>query len=238
MQNLFLSFDSSSKTIFAINWLRVIFPLLVLSKFWISPNQIQKTLNLVNSVLVKEIKTIFSININSGIFIIFNSLFLFIATINLGGLLPYVFTSTRHLVITLFLSIPFWLGIQIAGWFFTFNKIACHLVPIRTPAALIPFLVLIESLRNLIRPITLAVRLTANITAGHLLIRLLGSASSLNSPSAIQLTTLIVIILLLILEIAVALIQSYVFILLSSLYIVESIVSSPLFIFINSKWEK
>jgi len=235
MQNLFLSFDSSSKPLFSLNWLSVIFPLFILSKFWIRPNQIHKLLQIVNSLLVKEIKTIFSLNINSGIYIIFNRLFIFIASINCVGLLPYVFTSSRHLVITLFLSIPFWLGIQIAGWFFTFNKIACHLVPINTPTLLIPFLVLIESLRNLIRPFTLAIRLTANITAGHLLIRLLGSASSINSLLLIQFLIIFVIILLLILEISVALIQSYVFILLSSLYIVESIVYHRLKFFIKLK---
>jgi F-type H+-transporting ATPase subunit a len=165
---------------------------------------------------------------DSGIYILFNRLFFFIAIMNCSGLLPYVFTSSSHLVITLFLSIPFWLGIQIASWLFSFNKIACHLVPLRTPLPLIPFLVLIERLRNVIRPVTLAIRLTANMTAGHLLITLLGSASSINRLLIIQLLIIVVMILLLILEISVALIQSYVFILLSSLYIVESLISYPL----------
>jgi len=75
---------------------------------------------------------------------------------------------------------------------------------------LIPFIVIIETIRNLIRPGTLAVRLTANIIAGHLLLTLLGN----NGPS-IRHTLLIALItaqiLLLILEAAVAVIQSYVF---------------------------
>jgi F-type H+-transporting ATPase subunit a len=82
---------------------------------------------------------------------------------------------------------------------------------------LIPFIVIIETISNLIRPGTLAVRLTANIIAGHLLLTLLGN----NGPS-ISHTLLIVLIsaqiFLLILEAAVAIIQAYVFAILRTLY--------------------
>jgi len=82
---------------------------------------------------------------------------------------------------------------------------------------LIPFIVLIESIRNVIRPLTLAVRLIANIVAGHLLITLLGNQTA--AASKIILISLIITqILLLILETAVAFIQSYVFAVLSTLY--------------------
>jgi F-type H+-transporting ATPase subunit a len=82
---------------------------------------------------------------------------------------------------------------------------------------LIPFIVLIETIRNIIRPGTLAVRLSANIIAGHLLLTLLGNTG--NSLSTIFLTLLIVTqLLLLILESAVAIIQSYVFTILRTLY--------------------
>lgn len=92
-----------------------------------------------------------------------------------------------------------------------------HLVPQGTPSALIPFIVLIETIRNVIRPGTLAVRLAANMIAGHLLLTLLGSTGPSLSTSI--LTFLIIAqILLLILESAVAIIQSYVFAVLSTLY--------------------
>jgi F-type H+-transporting ATPase subunit a len=91
------------------------------------------------------------------------------------------------------------------------------MVPQRTPGVLIPFIVLIERIRNIIRPGTLAVRLTANIIAGHLLITLLGNQTA--SASRFLLVSLIFVqILLLTLERAVALIQSYVFAVLSTLY--------------------
>jgi F-type H+-transporting ATPase subunit a len=91
------------------------------------------------------------------------------------------------------------------------------LVPQGTPSVLIPFIVCIETIRNIIRPGTLAVRLTANIIAGHLLITLLGNTG--NSLSYFLLSFLIIgQIALLILESAVAIIQAYVFAILSTLY--------------------
>jgi len=90
-------------------------------------------------------------------------------------------------------------------------------VPQRTPTALIPFIVLIESIRNVIRPITLSVRLIANIVAGHLLITLLGNQTAA-AANFILLGLLITQIILLTLERAVAIIQSYVFAVLTTLY--------------------
>lgn len=92
-----------------------------------------------------------------------------------------------------------------------------HLVPQSTPGLLIPFIVLIESIRNVIRPITLSVRLIANIVAGHLLITLLGNQTALAS-NIILISLIITQILLLTLETAVSIIQSYVFAVLSTLY--------------------
>jgi F-type H+-transporting ATPase subunit a len=92
-----------------------------------------------------------------------------------------------------------------------------HLVPQGTPAVLIPFIVCIETIRNIIRPGTLAVRLTANIIAGHLLLTLLGNTGP-GIASIIIRILLITQILLLVLESAVAIIQSYVFAVLRTLY--------------------
>ncbi|HGV7763018.1 TPA: F0F1 ATP synthase subunit A [Escherichia coli] len=97
------------------------------------------------------------------------------------------------------------------------QHIFCHLVPQGTPGVLIPFMVCIETIRNIIRPGTLAVRLTANIIAGHLLITLLGNTGP--SIRTYLLRILIITqILLLTLESAVSIIQSYVFAVLSTLY--------------------
>lgn len=90
-------------------------------------------------------------------------------------------------------------------------------MPIGTPAILIPFIVCIETIRNIIRPGTLAIRLSANIIAGHLLITLLGNTGP-TIPSILLRILLITQIALLVLESAVTLIQSYVFTILITLY--------------------
>jgi F-type H+-transporting ATPase subunit a len=91
------------------------------------------------------------------------------------------------------------------------------MVPQGTPFILIPFIVLIERIRNIIRPGTLAIRLSANIIAGHLLLTLLGNTG--NNLSTLLVSFLIFAqLLLLSLESAVAIIQSYVFTILRTLY--------------------
>jgi F-type H+-transporting ATPase subunit a len=98
-------------------------------------------------------------------------------------------------------------------------------VPTGTPAFLIPIIVIIETVRNIIRPMTLSIRLAANIVAGHLLLTLLGSQGPI--LSLVNLIFLIIgLYLLLLLEVAVACIQSYVFTILSSLYLNELIRNS------------
>jgi F-type H+-transporting ATPase subunit a len=86
-----------------------------------------------------------------------------------------------------------------------------------TPGVLMPFIVCIETIRNVIRPGTLAIRLTANIIAGHLLLTLLRNNGPA-LPTIFVSILLIVQIALLVLESAVAIIQSYVFTVLITLY--------------------
>jgi F-type H+-transporting ATPase subunit a len=105
---------------------------------------------------------------------------------------------------------------------FQFNNIIAHLVPLGTPGALMPIIVLIESIRSVIRPFTLAIRLAANMIAGHLLLTLLGGQGQLGLR-LVFLGVMVALVLLLILECAVACIQSYVFTILSSLYLRELI---------------
>lgn len=93
-----------------------------------------------------------------------------------------------------------------------------HLVPLGTPAPLMPVMVIIETVSSIIRPGTLAVRLAANIVAGHLLLVLLGSQGP--NLSGLVLAGLIIgLFALITLECAVACIQAYVFTILSSLYV-------------------
>ena len=91
------------------------------------------------------------------------------------GLFPYVFTRKSHISFTLTLALPLWLGRIILSITYQYNNLLAHLVPVGTPRFLIPVIVIIETVRNVIRPLTLSIRLAANIVAGHLLLTLLGS---------------------------------------------------------------
>lgn len=217
--NLFSIFDPST-TLFnlSLNWLSTFIGIFIIPyTFWILPSRINILWNTIIITLHKEFKNLLGTFRINGITLIFISLFSLILFNNFLGLFPYIFTRTRHLTLTLTLSLPLWLRFIIFGWLNHTQHIFAHLVPQGTPKILIPFIVCIESISNLIRPGTLAVRLTANIIAGHLLLTLLGNTG--NSLSFLIINLLLITqIILLILEAAVAIIQSYVFTVLSTLY--------------------
>nr|AQS27683.1 ATP6 [Campethera bennettii] len=157
--------------------------------------------------------------------LILTSLMILLLSINLLGLLPYTFTPTTQLSMNMALAFPLWLATLLTGLRNQPSASLGHLLPEGTPTPLIPALILIETTSLLIRPLALGVRLTANLTAGHLLIQLISTATTalLSIMPAISILTTIILLLLTILEVAVAMIQAYVFVLLLSLYLQENI---------------
>nr|YP_009003566.1 ATP synthase F0 subunit 6 [Microcaecilia dermatophaga]AGZ19051.1 ATP synthase F0 subunit 6 [Microcaecilia dermatophaga] len=152
------------------------------------------------------------------------SLMLFLMTMNLLGLLPYTFTPTTQLSVNMALAVPMWLSTVIIGMRNQPTMSLAHLLPEGTPTVLIPPLIIIETISLFIRPIALGVRLTANLTAGHLLMQLIATAVLVLLPMmpTVATLTLIILLLLTLLEVAVAMIQAYVFVLLLSLYLQEN----------------
>jgi len=221
--NLFSIFDPSTSTFLSLNWTSSFLSFIFLPiLFWILQNRTSLIWFKIIFYLHSEIKILINLNfINKGNSIIFISLFSFILFNNLLGLFPYIFTCSRHITLTLSLSLPLWITFILFGWLNFSQHIFIHIIPQRTPTILMPFIVIIELTRNIIRPGTLAIRLSANIIAGHLLLTLLGNTGP-------QLSTILIFILiftqiiLLLLETSVALIQSYVFIILSVLYSSET----------------
>lgn len=215
--NLFSSFDPTSNWNLSLNWLRTFIGLIIIpAQFWFIPNRITILWQKITIILHKEFKNLIRPSIK-GSTLFFVRIFSFILINNFLGLFPYIFTRTRHIILTLGLALPIWLTFIIFGWINNTLHILAHLVPQGTPPALIPFIVIIETIRNLIRPGTLAIRLSANIIAGHLLLTLLGNTGS--KLNLILINLLIIIqILLLVLESAVSIIQSYVFAVLATLY--------------------
>nr|YP_006702516.1 ATP synthase F0 subunit 6 [Clupanodon thrissa]AFN06219.1 ATP synthase F0 subunit 6 [Clupanodon thrissa] len=157
--------------------------------------------------------------------VLLTSLMIFLFTINMLGLLPYTFTPTTQLSLNMGLAVPLWLATVIIGMRNQPTAALGHLLPEGTPVPLIPVLIIIETISLFIRPLALGVRLTANLTAGHLLIQLIATAAFVLMPMmpAVAVLTATVLFLLTLLEVAVAMIQAYVFVLLLSLYLQENV---------------
>lgn len=212
--NLFSIFDPSTSFYTSLNWLRTLIILIILPyQYWWIPTRLRYIWILITNFIFKEFKTLIKYSYSN--LIIFISLLLFIFINNFLGLFPYVFTSSRHLRFRLSLSLTLWISLITYRIINYLNNLFRHLTPQGTPFILIPFIVIIESIRLIIRPFTLAIRLSANIIAGHLLLSLLGSShQSLISIPLLLFTQ----ILLYSLEITVSFIQAYVFSILSTLY--------------------
>nr|YP_009045186.1 ATP synthase F0 subunit 6 [Athyma selenophora]AHA03537.1 ATP synthase F0 subunit 6 [Athyma selenophora] len=219
MNNLFSIFDPSTNIFnISINWVSTFIGLMFIPySFWLIPNRHFILWNFISSKLHEEFKTLLGPNSFNGSTFIFISLFFFILFNNFLGLFPYIFTSTSHLNMSLSLSLTMWLSFMIYGWINNTQHMFIHMIPQGTPTILMPFMVLIETISNIIRPGTLAVRLTANMIAGHLLLTLLSNTGT-NMPNYLLIILIFIQILLLILESAVAVIQSYVITILSTLY--------------------
>nr|YP_008474363.1 ATP synthase F0 subunit 6 [Sasakia funebris]AFN29189.1 ATP synthase F0 subunit 6 [Sasakia funebris] len=219
MNNLFSIFDPSTNLFnLSLNWLSTLIGLMFIPySFWIIPNRHFMLWKFISTKLHKEFKMLLGNTKFNGSTFIFVSLFFFVFFNNFLGLFPYIFTSTSHLNMSLSLSLTLWLSFMIYGWINNTQHMFIHMIPQGTPTILMPFMVLIETISNIIRPGTLAVRLTANMIAGHLLLTLMSNTG--NNMSFYLLIILIFSqILLLILESAVAIIQAYVISILSTLY--------------------
>nr|ASM41882.1 ATP synthase F0 subunit 6 [Scaphoideus varius] len=212
MMNLFSVFDPTTGNL-SLNWLSMFFIMIIPISYWNLPSKLLNLISLMLNKLVNEINMHLE-KFESSIIMV--SLFLYILVNNIMGLFPYVFTASSHLVFSLSMSLTLWISLMLFGWINKTNKMFTHLVPIGTPIPLMPFMVLIESISNIMRPGSLAVRLSANMIAGHLLMSLLGNNLINNFPLMMFMVWLFMG--LMIFETAVAFIQSYVFMTLSTLY--------------------
>nr|QDI93327.1 ATP synthase F0 subunit 6 [Roburocoris exiguus] len=217
MTNLFSTFDPATSMMMSMNWLSTFIGMMIIpSMYWIIPSRQYLSYKLLFSHLYNEFKMLLGKN-SQGFNLMIISLFFFILVNNMMGLLPYIFTSSSHLSYTLSLALPLWMSMMIFGWINKSQEMFAHMIPNGTPAILMPFMVLIETISNLIRPGSLAVRLTANMIAGHLLMSLLGN-NIMEANQMIIPLIMIVQIVLMMFETAVSIIQAYVFSVLTTLY--------------------
>lgn len=220
-ENLFTSFITPTVIGLPIVITIIIFPsILFPSSERLISNRLHSFQHWLIKLIIKQIILIHTPKGRTWTLIIV-SLIIFIGSTNLLGLLPHTFTPTTQLSINLSIAIPLWAGAVILGFRHKLKNSLAHFLPQGTPLSLIPILIIIETISLFIQPMALAVRLTANITASHLLIHLIGGATlvliEISPPTAT--ITFIILLLLTVLEFAVALIQAYVFTLLVSLYL-------------------
>ena len=218
---MFSIFDPvTSAPYLRLNWLSLLVVLLFPSSYWLLKRKLIYLINLIFLFFSKELEIVLGKQKIGSVGLFLVGFFFFIWANNFAGLLPYVFTRTRHLSITLSLALPLWVGYFLINFVKNTRRALAHLVPKGTPSVLVPFMVLIEIVRNLMRPLTLRIRLAANIVAGHLLLRLLRSPIPSLRLAYFPVVFLILVVLMF-LEMRVTFIQRYVFITLSSLYVSE-----------------
>nr|YP_010274783.1 ATP synthase F0 subunit 6 [Iheyomytilidicola lauensis]UJV31457.1 ATP synthase F0 subunit 6 [Iheyomytilidicola lauensis] len=195
-----------------------LYSLMLLLKWNPNPTYMFSLLNTMKIMTSQSARTMGK-NISSFSNII-NILFIILITMNLLGILPYVFSMTSQLTITLPLALTLWLSIVLSSIHQNQKLVFAHFLPSGAPMWLNPFLILIEFISYIVRPLTLAVRITANISTGHVVLSMMGSYNASFFFSSMVLMFLVTLIQTgyILFEMAIALIQAYIFSLLLTLF--------------------
>nr|QLI52225.1 ATP synthase F0 subunit 6 [Amphioctopus neglectus] len=224
MVDIFSSFDDHNSTtlyLHSLTWILSLWSLFFInSSLWISPSFLSNSMMIPKQIINIQIIRSFSNNLG-GFSLIISSLFLMIINFNLLGLIPYVYSTTSHLVLSFSLSLPLWLSLIMSSYYNNSYSSLASLLPSGTPSFLIPFLPLIEIMSISVQPLTLAIRIAANISAGHIILTLIGAFLSFSLINVSIITTSIVLLIQIgyfIFEIGIAIIQGYIFSLLITLY--------------------
>jgi F-type H+-transporting ATPase subunit a len=156
------------------------------------------------------------------------SLFMFILTANLIGIIPYTFTVTSHIIVTLALSMVVFLTVLLYGFYKNGFKFLKLFVPSGIPMYILPLIVVIEVISFLSRPISHSVRLFANMLAGHITLKVFaGFVTSLSALGAVgwvgATLPLAMTTALTALELLVAFLQAYVFTILTCIYLNDAL---------------
>lgn len=157
----------------------------------------------------------------------FYTIFYTILFFNLTGLTPFSFTASSHIIVTVTLGLSYFLA-----WIFVaFKTIGREFIyvfyPKNMPGWLIPLLVLVETMSYFLRPLSLSIRLFANMLAGHILLHILAQAVIFLSVLSIfvSLPGIIVVCAVCVLELGICILQAYIFTILLAIYLKDSLVS-------------
>nr|YP_010502217.1 ATP synthase F0 subunit 6 [Leocrates chinensis]UXC96462.1 ATP synthase F0 subunit 6 [Leocrates chinensis] len=192
---------------------------MITPSFWLSPSMYMITstypIDIMNSQSNRTLGSTLK-----GFSNMITALFILIMSTNLMGLIPYSFSFSSHLLMTLTLGLPLWLSLIASAVTHAPSTWAASLLPGGAPDILNPFLVMIETVSISVRPITLSFRLAANMTAGHIILSLAGvyASAGLFSSMISFISLFMVQTFYIIFEVGICLIQGYIFCLLLTLY--------------------
>lgn len=152
------------------------------------------------------------------------SLFTFILVLNLFSLLPFGYAVTSHLIWTLYFSLSLCFGIFLLGIMKYNIKFLKLFVP-EVPLLLYPMMIILELMSYVIRSFSLAIRLSANIIAGHTLVHILADSVLFlcNIKNLIVFIPFLLLVAILILELGIAFLQAYIFVILFCMYLNDSL---------------
>ncbi|MBM3555516.1 MAG: F0F1 ATP synthase subunit A [Alphaproteobacteria bacterium] len=215
-----VSFTNSSAFMVVVIVLVTLFTNLAMSKRAMVPGRLQSVAELAYEFVAGLIRD----NVGDkgkDYFPFIFTLFMFILTANVVGMVPYTFTVTSHIIVTFAMAAFVFIGVTVIGlvkhgthWFSFF-------VPPGLPGWLLPLVVVIEVISYLSRPISLAVRLFANMTAGHTMLKVFGGF--VIALGIFGVAPLAVLVALTGLELLIAFLQAYVFTVLTCLYLNDAL---------------
>ena len=195
--------------------------------FYIAPNRIQYLVEIIYNVVYGLLNDNVG-SVGKAFFPYVFTLFTFILISNIIGLVPYSFTVTSHLIVTFALALMTFIGINLICIREHGINLLSLFLPPGSSMILALLLVPIELVSYIFRPISLSVRLFANMMAGHTLLKVIvGFAWSMllleDFLSILHIIPLLVLVILMGLELGVAMIQAYVFTVLTCIYLNDSI---------------
>ena len=225
LTDIFSSFDPATSSLFSsipsfMFWgFNLLLINLISSTYWLSSSSLNQLISYPKEIIYSQSTRTFGHHLKEFSPAI-TATFLLILTINLSGLLPYIFRTSSHLYFTLTLALPLWLALILSSFINSPSRFTAGILPGGAPFWLNPFLVLIESTSISVRPITLSFRLAANIRAGHIVLGLIGIYSA--SAALLRVSNFFILISLqtfyMLFEFGICLIQAYIFCLLLTLY--------------------
>ena len=220
LNNIDISFTNSSMFMILTVLVVSIFLILSIKNKKVIPNRFQ----IISELLYEFIANMINDNIGhkgKKFFPFIFTLFTFILFGNLLGMLPYSFTFTSHIIVTFVLAMFIFLFVTLIGIFIHGFKFFGLFVPKGVPMLMLPLMIPIEIISYLSRPISLSVRLFANMMAGHTMLKIFAGFEF--SLGIFGIAPLIVDVALTALEVLIAILQAYVFTILTCIYLNESI---------------